>query len=120
MSQSEDHISEEPVEGTGPEDGPALPSATEEGPTAPGWLEPEVDRAFAMLPLPAARVSQYRNSYLDCLASPARGRDLDDAHDSCRIGLLQAMKAGFACPDATWRAFEKKLEAIEAELTSEL
>ncbi|NHN85085.1 hypothetical protein GOB93_10590 [Acetobacter musti] len=108
------------ITGTGPEDGPAQSSTTEDGPSGPGWLEPEVDAAFASLGLSAAAVKPYRDSYLDCLAGVPRSQDLDVGHDACRIGLLRAMKAGVTLKDEAWQAFGQKLEAIESELTSDL
>ncbi|GBR03171.1 hypothetical protein [Acetobacter oeni] len=108
------------VVGTGPEDGPALSSTTEDTPAAPGWLEPEVDAAFATLNLSTAELSRYRDSYLDCLAGVPRTTDLDTGHDACRLGLLRALKNGFTLDDAVWRAFGEKLETIESELTSDL
>ncbi|NHO32887.1 hypothetical protein [Acetobacter fallax] len=108
------------IVGTGPEDGPALPGTTEDTPAAPGWLEPEVDVAFALLGLTGAGVERARDSYIDCLACVPRTMDLDVGHDACRLGLLRALKAEFTLGDDVWRAFEQKLEAIESDLTSDL
>ena len=110
----------ENIVGTGPEDGPLQISATEDGPTAPGWLEPEVDKAFATLGLPADRLRSLRDSYIDCLASVPRSQDLDVAHDACRQGLLAALKAAVPLDDEKQQAFRQTLEALEARLTADL
>lgn len=106
--------------GSGPEDGPVQVSATEDGPAAPGWLEPEVDKAFASLPVPAEKLRRFRDSYLDCLASAPRGEDLDSAHDACRLGLLRSLRDAFPLSDAQWDAFSRMLEKTEAALTEDL
>ncbi|GBQ25286.1 hypothetical protein AA0472_1708 [Acetobacter estunensis NRIC 0472] len=104
----------------GPEGGPIHMTSTEDVPAAPGWLEPEADKVFAKLGLPADKTQRFRDSYIDCLASAPRSEDLDSAHDSCRMGLLSAMKAAFTLDATQWRAFEKDLEALEARLTADL
>ncbi|AQS86040.1 MAG: hypothetical protein ABF876_15145 [Acetobacter aceti] len=110
----------EKIVGTGPEDGPAQVSSTEDGPAAPGWLEPEVDKAFATLGLPADKLRSLRDSYIDCLASAPRGQDLDVAHDACRRGLLTALHSAFPLDDDRQQAFRLALEALESRLTADL
>ncbi|NHN89094.1 hypothetical protein [Acetobacter conturbans] len=104
----------------GPENGPALVSSTEEGPAAPGWLEPEVDKALTVLGLPADKLQTFRDSYIDCLAAAPRGEDLDVAHDACRRGLLAALRPAFTLSDETERRLEQALEAVETRLTADL
>lgn len=106
--------------GNGPEDGPLRPSATEDVPAGPGWLEPEVDKAFAALGLPAEALRPLKDSYVGCIANTTGPVDLDVAHDACRKGLLRALKAGFTLSPEALMAFEQSLEAVEADLTASL
>lgn len=106
--------------GTGPEDGPQHVTSTEDGPAAPGWLEPEIDKALTVLGLPADKLKPFRDSYIDCLASAPRSQDIDEAHDACRRGLLAALTPAFELDEEKIRALEQKLEAVEAQLSADL
>ena len=99
----------------------ASPSTTEEVPAAPGWVEQGVDEILAD---PASGLRQgpaltsLRNAYLDCLASPGRGGDVDAAHDRCRLTLLRDLEAQQAIAAHARAALEQKLEALEAALSA--
>ncbi|WP_428374785.1 hypothetical protein [Lichenicoccus sp.] len=103
-----------------PPSGPiATPSATEDVPATPGWVEQGVDEILATLPQrPALRA--LRNSYLDCLAAAGRTRDLDETHDRCRRRLLTALLEEEHLSRATVDALERKLEALEADISDNL
>nr|WP_321985625.1 hypothetical protein [uncultured Lichenicoccus sp.] len=103
-----------------PPPGPiATPSTTEDVPATPGWVEQGVDEILASLPQrPSLRA--LRNSYLDCLASAGRTRDLDETHDRCRKRLLTALLEGEHFAPATVAALEQKLEALEAEISDNI
>ena len=97
------------------------PSTTEEVPAAPGWVEQGVDEilgdpALGLRQGPA--LTGLRNAYLDCLASPGRGGDLDAAHDRCRLALLRDLESQQAITTRARAALEQKLEALEADLTA--
>ena len=94
--------------------GTSDPSTTEDGPVTPGWVEQELDDAFAPLPQ-RPTLATARTRYADCLA--ASRQDAEAAHDRCRRTLLAALAEDGVAPDAC-RALELRLEALEAELTA--
>ena len=105
---------------SGPEATPSTPittpSTTEDVPSTPGWVEQGVDDILASLPQrPGLRT--LRNAYLDCLAGAGRTRDLDETHDRCRRKLLTALVAHEHLPKATVSEIERKLEALEADIS---
>ncbi|TWB11268.1 hypothetical protein [Gluconacetobacter diazotrophicus] len=105
---------------TGPAETPAHPTTTEDVPAAPGWVEGVVEAAFATLPCSGPGVTILRNAYLDCLAGATRTEDLDAAHDRCRQALLKALASKEKVRPDLLRAFETRLEALEAEITARI
>ncbi|MBB2166971.1 hypothetical protein HLH36_01135 [Gluconacetobacter aggeris] len=105
---------------TGPAETPAHPTATEDVPSTPGWVEGSVEAAFATLPCSGPGVMVLRNAYLDCLANTPRTEDLDAAHDRCRQALLKALAAREKIGPEALRAFETRLEAVEAEISARI
>ncbi|NVN12133.1 MULTISPECIES: hypothetical protein [Nguyenibacter] len=105
---------------TGPAQIPARPTSTEEVPATPGWVEGIVEAAFATLPCSGPGVTILRNAYLDCLAGAPRTEDLDAGHDRCRQALLKALAAKEKLRPDILRAFETRLEAVEAEISARI
>ncbi|GBQ61874.1 hypothetical protein AA103196_0161 [Ameyamaea chiangmaiensis NBRC 103196] len=106
---------------TGPAEVPARPTATEDTPAAPGWVESRVDALFGSLPQQGPSLRLLRNAYLDCLAAGLGGAgDLDCAHDRCRAALMKQLTAREGLGASAARAFEQKLEALEAEITARI
>lgn len=95
-----------------------VPTTTEDTPATPGWVETTLDTILASLPVSAEKLAPFRGSYLDCLAGCGRATDLDSAHDSCRQGLLRALKDGLELDTATLRTLEEKLEKLELDISS--
>ncbi len=90
------------------------PSSTEEVPATPGWVESELDEIFAALPQRPA-VTAARSRYAECLAASTRGAEA--AHDRCRRDLLEALVQD-GVRDGPGRELERRLEALEAEITA--
>ena len=95
---------------------PETPSTTEDVPSTPGWVEGSVDEILSVLRQQPA-LTTLRNAYLDCLAGARGPGDLDAAHDSCRLTLLDALREQQYATGPTLRQLEQKLEALEAAIT---
>jgi hypothetical protein len=93
-----------------------IPGTTEDAPSTPGWVEGSVEEIFASLP-PHPATTRLRDAYLDCLAGARAPNDLDASHDRCRAALLQALQQTLDPGTATLAALERRLEALEAEIT---
>ena len=101
----------------------ATPSATEDVPAAPGWVEQGFDEilgdpACGLPSRPSLR--RHRNAYLDCLAASGRGADIDESHDRCRRTLLETLVEHEGLPPDRARVLEQKLEALEAEISERI
>lgn len=95
---------------------PEIPSTTEDVPATPGWVERSVEEILAVLPQQPA-LAGLRNAYLDCLAEARGPGDVDAAHDRCRRRLIEGLRQQLHLRDQLAGDLDRKLEAIEAELT---
>ncbi|MCQ8278400.1 hypothetical protein NFI95_08035 [Acetobacteraceae bacterium KSS8] len=96
------------------------PSATEDVPSAPGWVESRLDEILSALPSEPA-LTGLRNAYLDCVAAVrSPEQDLDTAHDRCRSAFLSGLEERLGTDADTRRALEQKLEALEDEISERI
>ncbi len=92
------------------------PSVTEDGPSAPSWVESELDEMLT--PLPARpTIAKLRIGYLDCLAGIGGPSDSEAAHDRCRAQFLRGLREE-GISDSVVDRLDHRLAALEAELTS--
>ena len=93
------------------------PSTTEDAPATPGWVESEFDEIIAALPRTPV-LGRLRVAYLDCLAGIGGHADIDGAHDRCRVAFLHGLE-GERVSEHDRDALDKRLAAMEAEITSQ-
>lgn len=92
------------------------PSATEDTPATPSWVEAELDEMLA--PLPARpTIAKLRIGYLDCLAGIGGPTDSEAAHDRCRAQFLRGLREE-GIGDGVVEGLDHGLAALEAELSA--